>query len=224
LNAWFWPWLIARGNETCKSDPEPESCAMSAARMRGLASMMEANRLALLMQRKSFSEMTCPIARTLELVGEWWSILILRDAFAGITRFDDFQESLGIGTNTLTRRLNALVDAGMLERRSYSFHPPRNDYVLTQRGRDFRPVLLALLAFGNSHLTPEGETVVIVDAVTGERANPIMVDRRSGRPLEEPTFRLAAGPAARGPTRERLESGRHGLLRHGETPEDGPAA
>lgn len=175
------------------------------------------------MQRKSFTEMTCPIARTLELVGEWWSILILRDAFAGVTRFDDFQQSLGIGTNTLTRRLNALVSADMLERRVYSERPPRSDYVLTQRGRDFRPVLLSLLAFGNGHLTPEGETVVILDTETGERAEPVVVDRRSGLPLAEPRFRLAAGPAAKDATRARLESGRHGLLRHGTGPADGGA-
>lgn len=177
------------------------------------------------MKRKSFTGMTCPIARTLELVGEWWSILILRDAFAGVTRFDDFQQSLGIGTNTLTRRLNALVKAGLLERRSYSRHPPRSEYVLTQRGRDFRPVLLSFLAFGNSHLTPEGETVIILDTETGEQAEPVVVDRRSGQPLAEPRFRLAAGPAAKDATRARLGSGRHGLLRHGsETPGGGEPA
>lgn len=176
------------------------------------------------MRRKSFTSMTCPIARSLEGVGEWWSILILRDAFAGITRFDAFQASLGIGTNTLTRRLNALVDAGMLERRGYSAAPPRHDYVLTRRGRDFRPVLLALLAFGNRHFTPEGETVVIVDTATGERADPVIVDRRSGRPLAEPAFRLAAGPAARGATRARLDAGDHGLLRADAPPAPGAAA
>jgi hypothetical protein len=72
------------------------------------------------MQRKSFGNMQCPVARSLERVGEWWSILILRDAFAGMTRFDEFQKSLNIAPNILTRRLTALVDAGMLERRLYS--------------------------------------------------------------------------------------------------------
>ena len=70
------------------------------------------------MQRKSFGSMTCPIARSLERVGEWWSILILRDAFHGLTRFDQFQKSLDIAPNMLTRRLNALVEAGLLERRA----------------------------------------------------------------------------------------------------------
>jgi DNA-binding HxlR family transcriptional regulator len=148
------------------------------------------------MQRKSFDEMICPIARSLERVGEWWSILILRDAFAGLTRFEEFQKSLGIAPNMLSRRLAALVEAGMLERRRYSERPPRDEYVLTGRGRDFRSVLVALMAFGNRHFAPEGESVQIVDAVTGEPAEPVLVDRRSGRPLVEPDFTLAAGPAA----------------------------
>jgi DNA-binding HxlR family transcriptional regulator len=76
------------------------------------------------MQRKSFDQMPCPIARSLEHVGEWWSILILRDALHGLTRFDQFQKSLGIAPNMLARRLNALVAAGLLERRRYSERPP----------------------------------------------------------------------------------------------------
>jgi len=97
------------------------------------------------MQHKGFDKMPCPIARSLERVGEWWSILILRDAFRGLTRFDQFQKSLGIAPNMLTRRLTALVEAELLERRRYSEHPPRDEYVLTARGRDFRPVIVALL-------------------------------------------------------------------------------
>src|SRR3954463_5729821 len=98
------------------------------------------------MQRKSFGAMPCPIARSLERVGEWWSILILRDAFAGMTRFDEFQKSLQIAPNILTRRLTALVNAGMLKRKLYCERPPRFEYVLTERGRDFRPVVIALQA------------------------------------------------------------------------------
>src|SRR5262245_18038344 len=101
------------------------------------------------MQRKSFGSMQCPVARSLERVGEWWSILILRDAFHGMTRFDQFQKSLGIAPNILTRRRNALVEAGLLERHHYNEHPPRDEYLLTARGRDFRPVLVALLTWGN---------------------------------------------------------------------------
>ena len=96
------------------------------------------------MQRKSFSKMACPIARSLERVGEWWSILIIRDALHGFTRFDEFQKSLNIAPNMLTRRLSALVDAGLLERRRYSERPPRYESILTETGRDFRPVIVAM--------------------------------------------------------------------------------
>ena len=111
------------------------------------------------MQRKSFADMPCPIARSLERVGEWWSMLILRDAFAGVTRFDEFQRSLGIAPNMLARRLAALVEAGMLERRRYSERPPRDEYLLTERGRDFHPVLVELVAFGRKHFAAPGHTV-----------------------------------------------------------------
>ena len=140
--------------------------------------------------------MQCPIARSLERVGEWWSILILRDALHGLTRFDEFQKSLGIAPNMLTRRLNALVESGLLERRRYSEHPPRDEYVPTERGRDFRPVLLALLAWGNKHLAPEGASILLADMETGAIADPVLVDRPTGRPVNAPPYRLIAGPAA----------------------------
>jgi DNA-binding HxlR family transcriptional regulator len=163
------------------------------------------------MQRKSFDDMPCPIARSLERVGEWWSILILRDALHGYTRFDQFQKSLGIAPSMLTRRLNGLVEAGLLARRRYSEHPPRDEYVLTDCGRDFRPVIVALLAWGNRHFAPEGASVRLVDRETGHDAEPIVVDRRTGRPIEPPDFVYTAGPAAPARTRakfSKLRSGR----------------
>src|SRR5581483_3799525 len=153
------------------------------------------------MKHKGFDNMRCPIARSLEHVGEWWSILILRDALKGMTRFDQFQKSLGIAPNMLTRRLATLVDSGLLERRLYSERPPRHEYVLTERGRDFRPVLWALLAWGNKHFSPEGTSVQVVDATTGQPADPVLVDRNTGRLLSEPQFQTAAGPAANERTR-----------------------
>jgi len=103
------------------------------------------------MRRKSFAEDRCPVARTLDRVGDPWSMLILRDAGFGATRFDQFQESLTIAPNMLTRRLESLVEAGLMERRLYSEKPPRHEYVLTDKGRDFQPVLVALKAFGERH-------------------------------------------------------------------------
>jgi DNA-binding HxlR family transcriptional regulator len=148
------------------------------------------------MQRTSFSDMACPIARSLEHVGEWWSILILREAFNGRTRFDEFRDILGVAPNILTRRLKALVAAGLLERRPYCERPPRYEYILTARGRDFRPVMLSLMAWGNRHFAPEGPTVQIVDAKTGQPADPVLVDRATGRPIDGPDFRVSRKPAA----------------------------
>ena len=148
------------------------------------------------MQKTSFGDMPCPIARSLERVGEWWSILILRDALSGTTRFDEFQKSLGIAPNMLTRRLTALVDAGLLEKRLYCERPPRYEYVPTDRGRDFRSVLWALLAWGNRHFAPEGASVQVVNATTGEPADPVLVDRETGQALTEGAFVVVPGPAA----------------------------
>jgi DNA-binding HxlR family transcriptional regulator len=157
-----------------------------------------------IMQRTSFKESRCPIARSLERVGEWWSILILREALLGSTRFDEFHKSLQIAPNILTRRLTALVEAGLLERRLYQEHPPRHAYVLTQAGRDFQPVLVALMTWGNRYFAPEGPSVVLADAATGRRAEPVLVDRRSGRPITARAFALAPGPAADRRLRARL--------------------
>jgi DNA-binding HxlR family transcriptional regulator len=99
------------------------------------------------MRRKSFAEMACPIARTLEIVGEWWTLLIVRDALLGARRFDDFRQS-GIADNILSARLELLVREGVLERRAYQEHPPRYEYVLTEKGQDLLPVIVSLGRWG----------------------------------------------------------------------------
>src|SRR5436190_10454220 len=158
------------------------------------------------MQRKSFARMACPIARSLERVGEWWSILILRDALHGLTRFDQFQKSLGIAPNMLARRLNALVAAGLLERRRYSERPPRDEYMPTARARDFRPILIALLAWGNKHFAHEGPSVLLINTKTGAAVDPVLVDPATGRPITSPEYAFAAGPTAGARTRRRYAS------------------
>ena len=155
------------------------------------------------MRRKSFDSMACPIARCLERVGEWWSLLIMRDVLHGLTRFDELQNSLGIAPNTLTRRLDALVEAGLLERRRYSDHPPRDDYVATARGRDLQPVIVTLLAWGNKHCAPEGPAVILINRKTGAAVDPVLTDPATGRPVSDPDYALAAGPAAGPRTRRR---------------------
>jgi DNA-binding HxlR family transcriptional regulator len=160
------------------------------------------------MRHASLATQQCPIARSLERVGEWWSMLILREAFLGATRFEQFQKSLDIAPTMLTRRLGSLVVAGLLEKCRYSERPPRDEYVLTARGRDFRPVLWSLLAWGNRHFAPEGVSVVIVDAATGAPAEPLLIDAISHRPLTAPSFRTAPGPAADDRTRRRHAASR----------------
>jgi DNA-binding HxlR family transcriptional regulator len=153
--------------------------------------------------KTSFENRPCPIARSLDAVGEWWSILLLRDAFQGLTRFDQFQKSLDIAPNILTRRLNSLVERGLFEKRVYCERPLRHEYVLTAKARDFRPVLLSLLAWGNKHLAPEGPSLVMVDRADGRWAEPVLVDRQTGSELDSEGFTLATGPTATNRMRQR---------------------
>jgi DNA-binding HxlR family transcriptional regulator len=106
------------------------------------------------MPRTSYEEIDCPIARTLEVIGEWWTPMILRDVNLGITRFDAIQRDLGVSRKVLAQRLAALVDEGVLERVPYQDNPPRHDYRLTDKGRDLGAVLLAMAAWGRRWRTP----------------------------------------------------------------------
>jgi DNA-binding HxlR family transcriptional regulator len=134
------------------------------------------------MDTEKFSVGPCPVARALARVGDAWSMMILRDAGYGATRFDQFRTSLGIAPNILTRRLAALTADGLLEKRRYSERPPRDEYVLTEKGRDFLPILAAIGAWGSRH-HGEGGTSRIVDAESGARVEAVVVDRATGRPL-----------------------------------------
>lgn len=102
--------------------------------------------------RKTFATQPCSIARTLDVVGDWWTLLVLRDVFRGAQRFDELKRGLDIATNVLTVRLRRLVDAGILERRAYQEHPPRFEYAVTAKGRDLYPVLIALLQWGDRYM------------------------------------------------------------------------
>ncbi|BBY23126.1 winged helix-turn-helix transcriptional regulator [Mycobacterium stomatepiae] len=145
----------------------------------------------------------CPLSATLALVGDWWTLLVLHDAFDGNTRFDEFQENLGVSSSLLAGRLKRLVEAGIFERRPYQTKPVRHEYVLTELGRTLRPVIVALAAWGNSRLQPGARSMVLVDADTGVEAEPVLVDRISGRRVDGPDFVFTAGPAASKPFRDR---------------------
>ena len=120
----------------------------------------------------------CPIARSLACLGDSWSILILRDASIGLTRFDQFRTSLGIAPSILTKRLAVLTEEGLLEKKRYSERPPRDEYVLTDAGRDFIPVLVMIGAWGRKH-RGTGMTRT-VDAETGQEVEPIAIDAVTG--------------------------------------------
>ena len=134
--------------------------------------------------------MNCPIARTLERVGEWWSMLILRDAFFGRTKFDEFQKSTGIAPNILTRRLKSLVEAGFLEKRAYQDRPVRYEYLLTAMGREMQPLLIALSMFGNRHFADRGVTMHVTDLDTGAIAVPAYVDLLTGKQIDADGYSL----------------------------------
>lgn len=140
------------------------------------------------MRRTDLSGADCPIARTLDVVGDPWTLLVVREAAFGVTRFDEFQRRLEIPRNTLTARLDLLVDHGVLRRVAYQERPPRYDYHLTERGDDLRPVLALLLRWGQrwSGLADrEPPPVVLVDADDGHELELELVDRVSGRALGE---------------------------------------
>ncbi|MFC4943936.1 winged helix-turn-helix transcriptional regulator [Pseudonocardia sp. GCM10023141] len=145
----------------------------------------------------------CPLSTALGHVGEWWTLLILHDVFDGYTRFDQFQQNLSISSSMLTSRLRTLVANGLLERRAYQANPVRHEYVLTDLGRSLRPVIVALAAWGNSRLDPAARSMILVDAATGVEADPVIVDRVTGRRLDGDDFVFAAGPAASEPFRAR---------------------
>jgi DNA-binding HxlR family transcriptional regulator len=158
------------------------------------------------MQPKTSFRTECPAACALETVGEWWSILILRDAFQGMTRFDEFEKSLGIAPNILSRRLAHLVATGMLVRRRYNERPPRHEYLLTTKGRDFFPVVIALFAWGSKHLAPKGKALVLADRQDIRPLDPVLVDATSRAPITPVNAVLVPGPRTSRGMRERLAS------------------
>jgi DNA-binding HxlR family transcriptional regulator len=149
------------------------------------------------MQRKSFEDMACSVAQCLEAVGEWWSILIVRDAFFGVSRFDEFQQRLGIGRNVLTQRLASLVEHGILSRKPYQEHPVRYDYRLTEKGRDLWLVLTAMRQWGDRWAAADGPPVRLRHEKCGRIASVRTVCSRCGEPIGPRDVRVEPGPGAK---------------------------
>ncbi len=157
------------------------------------------------MRRKTFARMNCSIARALELVGEWWTMLILREAFLGSRRFRDFQANLGIARNILSARLKKLVARGILERVAAPDGGRRLEYRLTAKGRDFFPVLMALMQWGDRWVAGSDRAPVrVVDRESGREIAEINVVSGDGRPLQPSEVMMVPGPGAGAATRARL--------------------
>jgi DNA-binding HxlR family transcriptional regulator len=147
------------------------------------------------MKRKSFGTWPCSIARTVDVLGDAWTLLVLRELFYGETRFDGFVSGLGIPRNTLTDRLGQLVDHGLLERRSYQSDPVRHEYLLTDRGRDFFGVLAAINAWGDRWLSGDaGAPVVMHHESCDHDLTTAVVCADCGEPARLEDVTVRAGP------------------------------
>jgi len=147
------------------------------------------------MKLKSFDHMNCSLAQTVEVIGERWTLLILREAFFGKKRFEEFRKGLGIARNILTMRLNRLVEQEILAKRPVE--AGRFEYVLTPRGLELQPVLLAMTQWGDRHKPhPRGKRVVFVERATGKPIAPMAVRSADGRVLSAREIKATPGPGA----------------------------
>jgi DNA-binding HxlR family transcriptional regulator len=147
------------------------------------------------MKRTEFASWPCSVARTVDLLGDWWTPLVLREAFLGVRRFDDMQRELGIGRNVLTQRLKRLVEEGLLERILYQEKPDRYEYHLTDKGRDFYPVLAAMIAWGDRWLSgEEGPPIVLRHTACGHDMTAKVVCSECGEPIQAREVRASLGP------------------------------
>lgn len=155
------------------------------------------------MQRKSFTGMNCSIARSLEEVGEWWSLLLVREMMHGMCRFDQFQKELGIARNILTARLERLSALGIIERYPLADRANTDGYRLTQKGEDLHPVIVALMQWGDRWLCPHGKPPTeLVEHRTGRPIETMTVQAKGGKPLAFREVRYAPGPGATKTTRD----------------------
>lgn len=158
----------------------------------------------------------CPIARSLARIGDGWTMMILHDAFSGLTRFDEFQKSCNVAPNILSRRLKDMVAEGLFTRVSYSSAPPRYEYHLTDKSRELHPIMLVLATWGNRHYLGNQPKMQLVDIASGRPVNALMVDKESGQPLTSDCCEIVPGPDAGARLRYRQDYIRQ--KRVGQTP------
>jgi DNA-binding HxlR family transcriptional regulator len=146
-------------------------------------------------KRTGFANWPCSIARTVDLLGDWWTPLVLREAFYGTTRFDGFERTLRIGRNVLTQRLNRLVDEGVLERVPYQQRPVRYDYLLTEKGRELFPIIAAINRWGDRWLAPDaGPPVVLHHTSCDQDTAAAVVCEHCREPLTVDAITVHLGP------------------------------
>jgi DNA-binding HxlR family transcriptional regulator len=149
------------------------------------------------MQRTSFERWACPIARTLDVVGEWWTPLIVRDLAVGISRFDSLQSNLGVSRKVLTQRLGRLREHGIVDRTPYQDNPPRYDYRLTDKGDELAVVLLAMQSWGVRWMLGEaGPPVVMRHGPCGAITEPVVACSECGEPLQREDLTPVPGPGS----------------------------
>ena len=147
------------------------------------------------MERKQFDKAPCSIARSLDVLGDWWTPLILRECLYGVRRFESMQRWLGIGRNILTRRLSKLVEQGVLEKRQYEERPARFEYHLTDKGYDAARLVLAMMPFGEAWFFEGDEPICLYDRRTGSRVRPLVVDAKTREPIDPRDLYAGPGPA-----------------------------
>jgi DNA-binding HxlR family transcriptional regulator len=145
------------------------------------------------MKRTSVSHMNCSVARTLDIVGEWWTLLVVRNLMFGQRRFEEIQGDLGIARNILSDRLNTLVEAGVVDRVKYMDHPERYEYTLSEKGRDLFQVIAVLMAWGDKWASPGGPPMVFRHSC-GHLGEARVVCSECGEPMEYGNVRAKAGP------------------------------
>ena len=155
------------------------------------------------MRRTRFHRWPCPIARAADLIGDWWTPLVLREAFSGRRRFEDFQRALGVPRAVLAKRLERLVAEGLMTRVPYAEGPVRYEYRLTEKGRAFWDVLAAMWRWGSDWLWNEkGPPVMLVDHETGQEVRPVVVDEHTGKRLDVRQLRVHRAKRASSPAIE----------------------
>jgi DNA-binding HxlR family transcriptional regulator len=157
------------------------------------------------MKNSVFKSQLCSVARSLEVIGEWWTLLIVREAFFGVRRFNEFQRKLGIARNVLSERLTKLVEAGIMERHAASGRGNPVDYELTEMGQDLFPVVVSIMQWGDRWISgPGSEPVTLIERESGEVIGRVHVLGVHGKPLRLDGIRIVSGPGASGAVQKRF--------------------